>query len=77
MTQDAPFKRLFTCGTHVAGHGRPVARDGVPISVSTRRDISRGIIVMMPSRQGEVYTVLDELTFMVLESREDEITALP
>jgi hypothetical protein len=77
MTQDAPFKRLYTCGTHVAGHGRPVGRDGASNPFSARRDISQGIIVMMPSRQGDVYTILDEQTFVVLESREDEITALP
>jgi len=75
MSNELAFKRLYTCGTHVAGHGREVGHGNTALP-PPRHDFAMGIVVMMPSRQGDVYTVLDELTFQVLESREDEITAL-
>ena len=76
MSQELPYKRLYSCGTHVAGHGRQVPRDGSAGPVTPNQKFARGVVVMIPSRSGDVYTVLDELTFQVLESREEEIAAL-
>jgi hypothetical protein len=77
MATEVPYRRLYSCGTHVVGHGRLVKHLPPSPPGQSSRSISRGIVISMPSRQGELYMILDELTFVVLESREDEISAIP
>ena len=80
MIQHQPFLRRYTCGQHVSGRGRQIAtRSGaqVPRSSGGEQVIGRGVVVMLPSKSGDPYTVLDEETFIVLEAREEDLVALP
>ncbi len=76
MLPDTHFRRLYSCGTRVSGHGRPAKIDSVSPSRAATRTFASGIVIMMPARKDDLYTILDEVTFGVLESREDEIYAV-
>jgi hypothetical protein len=38
--------------------------------------VESGVIIAMPSKQGDPYTVLDEQSFIVLEAQEEQLTPL-
>ena len=79
MIHQANYTQRYTCGQHVAGRGRQIAtRAGKAISIESGKDfvIKQGIIVMLPGKHGDPYTVLDEQTFIVLEAQEEHLTAL-
>ena len=77
MIQQTHYKQRYSCGVHVSGRGRQVSTNrGKAIKSETDYEIAKGIIVMMPGKEGDPYTVLDEQSFMVLEANEDEITAI-
>lgn len=80
MVEKKTYKQRYTCGQHVSGRGWQIAtRTGEPIPQQLRKElvIEKGVIVMLPSKRSEPYTVLDEQTFVVLEAQEDHLTPLP
>jgi hypothetical protein len=80
MIQRTSYKQRYTCGQHVAGHGRQIAtRGGKPVPTQSGKEfvIEKGVIVMLPAKRGDPYTVLDEQTFIVLEAQEEHLTPLP
>ena len=38
--------------------------------------IGRGVIITMPAKEGDPYTVLDEKSFIVLEAQEEQLSLL-
>jgi hypothetical protein len=76
MIQQTSFKRRFTCGQHVKGHGKLIATHGNAILLGKERAIEKGVIVMLPGKHSDPYTVLDLQTFITLESKEDQLTPL-
>lgn len=80
MVEKETYKQRYTCGLHVSGRGRQIAtRTGQPVSQRLQQElvIEKGVIVMLPSKRSEPYTVLDEQTFIVLEAQEEHLTPLP
>ena len=77
MKPPIEFRQRYSCGTHVTGHGRAIAsRHGTLLSSHDERKIEKGVIITMPGREGDPYTVLDEQSFVVLEAREEQLTAV-
>ena len=76
MLQQAPFDRRYTCGQHVAGHGRQISAPGQAIPWRNDCVFEKGVIVMLPGKTDEPYMVLDEQTFIVLEAKEEHLTPL-
>ena len=76
MIQQASFKKYYTyiCGQHVAGHGRHILAPGEAIPWRKEIVFEHGVIVRLPGKRGEPYTVLDEQTFNVLEAQEEHLT---
>jgi hypothetical protein len=80
MVERETNKQRYTCGQHVSGHGRQIAtRNGEPVPKQSGKElvIEKGVIVMLPSKRNDPYTVLDEQTFIVLEAQGDHLTPLP
>lgn len=77
MRQQTGFTRRYTCGLHVAGHGRQIStRFGEATPSGKEYVIEKGVIIMLPGKRGEPFTVLDEQTFIVLEAQEQHLTPL-
>lgn len=76
MKLDPVYRPLFSCGTHIHGHGLPMFRDGRRQPGSIHQVINQGVIVTMPNRKGDPYTVLDEQNFTVFEVQEDHLSLL-
>ena len=85
MIQQTSFKRRYTCGQparpcrsggHEVGHGRHISTRGEAIPSKKECVIEKGVIVMLPGKRGEPYTVLDEQTFITLEAQEEHLTPL-
>jgi len=66
----------YTCGQHVAGHGRQISARGEAIPWRKDHAFEEGVIVMLPGKNGDPYRVLDEKTFFVLEAQEEHLTPL-
>jgi hypothetical protein len=77
MIQQTSFKRRYTCGQHVTGHGRHIATHGIAIRSGKECAIETGVIVMLSGKREGPYTVLDQQTFITLEAQEEHLTALP
>lgn len=77
MIQRKDFRQRYTCGTHVSGHGCQItSRPGNVLPAGKDRVIEKGVIITMPGKQGDPYTVLDEQSFIVLEAQEEQLTPL-
>jgi hypothetical protein len=76
MIQQAIFKRRYTCGEHIKGRGRHVSTHGKAISAGQMCVIEKGVIVMLPGKRGDPYTVLDEQSFITLEAQEEDLSPL-
>ncbi len=76
ISQTASTHR-FTCGEHVRGRGRQIStRYDKNVRPGKELPIERGVIVMLPSKQGEPYQVLDEQSFIVLIAEEEKLISL-
>jgi hypothetical protein len=61
----------------VSGHGRQITtRLGEVLPPAGDRVIVKGVIITMPGKQGDPYTVLDEQSFIILEAQEEQLTPL-
>ncbi len=76
MIQQTSFKRRYTCGQHVTGHGRHISTHGEAIRSGKECVIEKGVIVMLPGKRGEPYTVLDQQALITLEAQEEHLTPL-
>ena len=76
MIQPTSFKCSYTCGQHVAGHGRQVSARGKAIPWRNEYLFEKGVIVILPAKSGDPYTVFDEQTFLILEAKEEHLTRL-
>ncbi|HEY6953465.1 MAG TPA: hypothetical protein VI758_13750 [Bacteroidota bacterium] len=77
MIQQTIHRRRYTCGTHVSGRGRQIkALFSNTLPQGKERPINKGVIIAMPGKQGDPYTVLDEQLFIVLEAEEEHLKAL-
>jgi len=74
MMHQTSFKRRYTCGQHVTGHGRQISIRGEAITSGKECVIEKGVITGLPGKAGDPYTVLDEHTFIVLEAKEEALT---
>jgi hypothetical protein len=71
------YRQRYTCGTHVSGRGRQItSRLGKAITPGKDREIEKGVIITMPGKLGDPYTVLDEQSFIVLEAVEEQLRQL-
>ena len=71
------FRQRYSCGTHVSGHGRQITALFHKISPHGKeREIQKGVIIAMPGKEGDPYTVLDEQSFIVLEATEEQLRQL-
>ncbi|MCI0706793.1 MAG: hypothetical protein L0Y80_04815 [Ignavibacteriae bacterium] len=80
MIERATYSQLYTCGQHVSGRGKQTAtRSGTPMSPQPGQElvIVNGTVVSLPAKRGDPYTVLDGVTFIVLEVNEEDLTPLP
>lgn len=76
MIQQTSFKRRYTCGQHVTGHGRQVSTRGEAILSGKDCVIETGVVVKLPGKSGDPYTVLDQLVFITLEAQEEHLKPL-
>ena len=76
MVQHTIFKRRYTCGQHVKGHGRSILVRGKSVSSGKVQLIEKGVITILPGKSVEPYTVLDEKTFVLLEAQEEDLNPL-
>ena len=76
MIQRTTFKQRYTCGQHVKGHGRHLSTRVKAIPSKKECVIEKGVIVTLPGKNGEPYTVLDEQSFITLEAQEEDLTPL-
>lgn len=76
MMQQTSFKCSYTCGRHVAGHGRQISALGEATPWRNNCVYGKGVIVMLPGKSDEPCTVLIEQTFIVLEAKEEHRTPL-
>ena len=76
-TKQKGFRQRYTCGTHVSGHGRQItSRLGKTLPAGKDSVIEMGVVITMPGKQGDPYTVLDEQSFIVLEAQEEQLAQL-
>ena len=77
MITQKKFRQRYSCGMHVSGHGRQIKTlfSKIP-QPGKERVIEKGVIVAMPGKDGDPYTVLDEQSFIVLEAQEEQLTRL-
>ena len=76
MIQQTSFKHRYTCGQRVTGHGRHIATRGEAIRSGKECTIDKGVIVMLPGKRDDPYTVLDQQAFITLEAKEEHLTSL-
>jgi hypothetical protein len=77
MANEKSFKRRFTCGVHVSGHARLVSNhSGKALPSAKERVFTKGVIITMPGKEDDPYTLLDEQSFTVLEAQEEQLTPL-
>ena len=76
MIQQTTFRRRYTCGEHIKGRGLHVSTHGKTITAGKMCVIEKGVIVMLPGKRGDPYTVLDEQTFITLEAQEEDLTPI-
>lgn len=77
MAYEKIIKRRFSCGVHVSGHGQQVStRTGNSIPPGKDIVFEKGVIITMPGKEGDPYTVLDEQSFSVVEAKEEQLKPL-
>jgi hypothetical protein len=76
MMQQTSFKRRYTCGQHVAGHGRQISTHREAVTSGKACVILKGVITGLPGKADDPYTVLDEQTFITLEAQEEHLRPL-
>lgn len=61
----------------MSGHGRQIkSLFSKNPPAGKERVIEKGVIIAMPGKDGDPYTVLDELSFIVLEAWEEQLSTL-
>jgi len=76
MIQHTSFRRRYTCGQHVTGHGRQVTTRGGAILTGKERVMEEGVVVKLPGKHGDPYTVLDQQAFITIEAQEEHLKPL-
>jgi len=74
MMRQTSFKRRYTCGQRVTGHGRQISTRGEAVTSGKGNVIEKGVITGLPGKAGDPYTVLDEHTSVVFEAKEEDLT---
>lgn len=73
MTQKTDADRPYSCGQLVAGHGRQILAPGEAIPWRMDCAFEKGVIVILPLKAGDPYTVFDQESFLILEVKEEHL----
>lgn len=63
----------YTCGQLVAGRGRQILAPEQAIPWRNDCAFEKGVIVILPKKAGEPYTVFDQQSFLIFEAKEENL----
>jgi len=73
MVQQSETRTRYACGQLVTGRGRQVLAPGEAIPWRNDCAFEKGIIVLLPGKIGQAYTVFDQESFLILEAKEEDL----